>query len=132
MGGSDTSACRADIQRLGEFYETCTHRVRSPKKDGYLDADARSLPLLSCRDQVWCLKELTRHCVPFSTVELVRHEHLKCQSPKVKRTFNSLIYNSLIKYKANRHACAEPTKIRKCPGTYRNCANGTYLPLTVL
>jgi hypothetical protein len=61
MRRGDTCARCADIERLGQFNEARALRIRTPKKNRDLDANAGGLPLLRGGHQVLCLKKLTRH-----------------------------------------------------------------------
>ena len=80
MRGGDACAGSADVQGFGEFNKACTERVSTPKKNRDLNADTGRLPLLGGGYQVFCLKSLTRHLSPFSTIELVRCKHMKCHN----------------------------------------------------
>ena len=46
MRRGDAGACGADIERLGQFNEARALRIRTPKKNRDLDANAGGLPLL--------------------------------------------------------------------------------------
>ena len=82
MRGSDAGSTGANVKGLGELNKFDAQCVSAPEKDGYLNADAGVLPLVRGGHRCLGSQGLTMHLALFSTVELVRCEHTKCQSDR--------------------------------------------------
>jgi hypothetical protein len=82
MRGSNTGACRADIESFGELDEINPQSIGAPQEHRNLNADAGVLPLVGRGHRFLSLHDLTWHFALCSTVELVRYQHTKCHSDR--------------------------------------------------